>query len=155
MTFIEALQELKNGKKIRAKNWLPEAYVYFRENGELVDHLGKPTKFTIDDKFALDIEFEIFRDDLLTKEERNFLIEIIKHYKGTASVVKSKSGNLRITINSVLDFPYEQITEHIDIPLSMGDIKFEKLKVDKIYELEDLGLSFLLERQAYVGGITL
>ena len=133
MTFIEALQELKNGKKIRAKNWLPEAYVYFRENGELVDHLGKPTKFTIDDKFALDIEFEIFRDDLLTKEERNFLIEIIKHYKGTASVVKSKGGNLRITINSVLDFP----------------------KVDQIYELEDLGLSFLSERQAYVGGITL
>ena len=133
MTFIEALQELKNGKKIRAKNWLPEAYVYFRENGELVDHLGKPTKFTIDDKFALDIEFEIFRDDLLTKEERNFLIEIIKHYKGTASVVKSKGGNLRITINSVLDFP----------------------KVDQIYELVDLGLSFLSERQAYVGGITL
>lgn len=66
MNYIEALQRLVDGKRIRGKNWGKKEYVYLREGNITTDYGEKVNSTIYDAKDILCDSWEIYE----TEEER-------------------------------------------------------------------------------------
>lgn len=93
------------------------------------------------DKF-LNQEIEIEVPDILTKEEKEYLSNIIKPFRNRVISISKyfyvldNVYSIEIYIKSVMGI---FSTENIKLPLFKNEM-YEKMEIDKKYTLEDLGL---------------
>lgn len=144
MKFEEALRLLKEGKKVRRKEWKKkDEYLYIGHLG--VDYICESTSGplgyspTIPDLDANDWEeyIEIKPLILLTKEEKWFLSSAIEMspYRLDRLVLKhnyNNNENYLVFVSHVEEFPYGSIY--------VNDNYFKNLEIDRVYSIEELGL---------------
>lgn len=125
MNYIEALQQLVDGKKIREKNWDKGEYVYILED-LILSEIGLPIDLTIDDIADITKDnWELYQ----TEEEK--LITDGKKWK-INNVCKGMSCS-----NCVIKYPdlHKVCTQfcscnlHLNLELSTDD------EIDKLYEM--------------------
>lgn len=88
MTFLEALEEAKKGKKVRHDLWCSEIYLVIK-NGNIKMCNTQYNSLTKDDYTSN--SWEIYKEKILTDEEKEYLNNVIKPFKNKViSIVKKK-----------------------------------------------------------------
>ena len=143
MTFEEALKALKEGKKIRRKDWSEGFLITLTSNKCLVVN-GRTSGLFIDD-FSEDWWEEV-KEDILDKEEKEYLSAVIKPFRNRVTDITKVEDNvasfyslysLRICVHlGFIDKYYEIYLPPFEKKSSM----YKKMEVGKEYTLEELGL---------------
>ena len=144
MTFLEALEEAKKGKKVRHNLWCSEIYLAI-ENGN-IKICNTPATCLIKDNYTSN-SWEIYKEKILTDEEKEYLNNVIKPFKNKViSIVKKKS---RLLSNKSLSFIQINIKcfndvsiwyETISLPTFVKGSMYKNMKADYEYTVEDLDL---------------
>lgn len=140
MTFLEALEEAKKGKKVRHDLWSSEIYLVIK-NGNIKMCNTQYNCLTKDDYTSN--SWEIYKEKILTDEEKEFLSNIIKPFKNRVCyIIKYKtlfSDNdeyIQIRVKSY----NAKLYEHISLPIFVKGSMYKNMKVDYKYIVEDLDL---------------
>lgn len=143
MTFEEALKALKEGKKIRRKDWCEGFFITLTSNKCLVVN-GRTSGLFIDD-FSEDWWEEV-KEDILDKEEKEYLSAVIKPFRDKVTDITKVEDNvasfyslysLRICVHlGFIDKYYELYLPPFEKKSSM----YKNMEVDKEYTLKELGL---------------
>lgn len=144
MTFLEALEEAKKGKKVRLNLWSSEIYLAI-ENGNIKMCNTQYNCLTKDDYTSN--SWEIYKEKILTDEEKEYLNNVIKPFKNKViSIVKKKS---RLLSNKSLSFIQINVKcfndisiwyETINLPTFVSDSIYKNMKADYEYTVEELDL---------------
>ena len=140
MNFNEALELLKQGKKVRRINCYGYVSIYYLEGGTLYKQddyctlkIGiMPVKSLLDD------DWEEYKEPLLTEEEKEYLKMIIKFSPAEVDLVSLErlSGYKDYDYNIVW-LAYRDGDRHAHY---VGEDYFKSLKGNNEYTLEELGL---------------
>ena len=140
MNFSKALELLKQGKKVRRKEWGKSTKIFIRNEQLFVDndeeecnYANTSVYYILSDILADD--WEEYKEPLLTKEEKEYLkaimkINLFEVYE--VSVSRSDADGNYIKI-------YGEDNEH-DTTTYVKSKYFKNLESDKKYTLEELGL---------------
>lgn len=144
MTFLEALEEAKKGKKVRHDLWSPGIYLAI-ENGNI--KICNTQYNCLTKGYYTSNSWEIYKEKILTDEEKEYLNNVIKPFKNKViSIVKKKS---RLLPNKSLSFIQINIKcsndisiwyEDISLPTFTRDSMYKNIKADYEYTVEDLDL---------------
>ena len=146
MTFEEALQALKEGKKVGNKGWPSSVYLkkYF---DRVVNQDGKTINLTITSMLSDD--WEEYKEPVLDEKEKEYLSAVIKPFKDRVCYIqKVKTTNLDNQFIFIRVKRYDceenerESTEYedIDLPYFKENTMYKNMKVDKKYSLKELGL---------------
>ena len=133
MRFEEALKYLRQGKKVRRKKWDSREYVYI-ENKNL-NYSGRA--YCLDDSFLLDNNWELYKEPILDKKEKEYLSAVIKPFKIRCITKSETISDLSEFITICLDNDED---EHITLPYFKKGTMYKGMKPDKNYTLKELGL---------------
>lgn len=151
MKFVEALQELAKGKKIKHISWKDNKFVYIDEDGFVCieeDRWSRQVKEFINSMFTIDDlnrdGWELYGETILTNSERKYILNVIQPYKDRVRYISKelvKSGNF-FFIRIVLDgfAKYSTNIETIELPYFDEDEKFRYMVTSKPYTLKELGM---------------
>ena len=141
MTFEEALQAIKEGKKVGNKGWPSSLYLkkYF---DRVVNQDGKTMNLTITSMLSND--WEEYKEPILDEEEKKYLSAVIKPFMDRVVYIrKVKVGECNQFISIKVkryDYDEEDSNEYIDLPYFREDTMYVNMEVGKKYNLEELGL---------------
>lgn len=141
MNFFDAMKELEKGNKVRNAYWSLGIYVYkehnkiyFSDNG-----LGKYLS-TIDLNYG---EWEIYKEPILTEEEKEYLSNVIKPFKNRVCYIIKHTNlcylNEEYIQICVKEFNSE-LEETINLPIFVAGSMYKKMKKVHRYSLKELGL---------------
>lgn len=137
MTFLEALGEAKKGKKIRHNLWSPEMYLVI-ENGNIKMCNTQITYLT--KGYYTSNYWEIYKEKILTDEEKEFLSNVIKPFKNRVCyIIKHKAYNeeyIQIRVKSY----NAKLYEHISLPIFVKGSMYKNMKEHYKYTVEELDL---------------
>ena len=141
MTFEEALQAIKEGKKVGNKGWPSSLYLkkYF---DRVVNQDGKTMNLTITSMLSND--WEEYKEPILDEEEKKYLSAVIKPFMDRVVYIrKVKVGECNQFISIKVkryDYDEEDSNEYIELPYFREDTMYVNMEVGKKYNLEELGL---------------
>lgn len=140
MTFEEALNALKEGKKIRRKDWCDGFFITLTSNKCLVVN-GRTSGLFLDD-FSEDW-WEEYKEPILNEEEKKYLSAVIKPFRDKVTHIAKVEEDIhwfywimiRVDIGFLDDY-YEFCLPPFEETSSM----YKKMEVGKEYTLKELGL---------------
>ncbi len=138
MTFLEALEEAKQGKKVRCNSWPNTIYLTIK-NGEINIHNGVVNYLTQRDYQSN--KWEIVRE-ILDDEEKKYLENIIKPFKKRVHAISKVIYSLdydHIQIDVKPELPSEHM-ECIKLPTFKKTTMYKKMIENAMYSLRELGL---------------
>lgn len=140
MTFLEALEEAKKGKKIYNKNWLKDIFLTI-ENGN-IKICNTPATCLIKDDYTSN-SWEIYKEKILTDEEKEYISNVIKPFKNRVCYI------IKYTNLCALNEEYIQICvksynneldEDINLPIFVEGSMYKNMKKVHRYSLKELDL---------------
>lgn len=145
MTFEEALKALREGKKIRRKDWCEGFFITLTSNKCLVVN-GRTSGLFIDD-FSEDWWEEV-KEDILDKEEKEYLSAVIKPFRDRITHIRKMEIDdhkqyicIKLKKYNYNDYDIEiSRYEHIALPNFEKNTMYKNMKADKEYTLKELGL---------------
>ena len=113
MKFDEALNNLFSGKKITNTDWKKDDFTQYLECVDnkiyfVVNENLKLEKFTLSNKMLNSITWEIYKGDLLDKEERRYLKEVCRPFRKRILYIHKSSpsnsdySNIDIVLKSLI-----------------------------------------------------
>lgn len=145
MKFEEILEPLKNGKRVRRKDWKSGVYAKIGKDNVLCLNGGDLPEcyWIIKSVELIKTDWEIYHEPILDKEEQEYLSAVIKPFRDRLVHIK-KSRDLsnsfeRITIR-IASVVYRDSWAGIDFPYFKANSMYKNMKLDKNYTLEELGL---------------
>ena len=142
MNFFEAMKELEKGNKVRNADWKVGLYLY-KENEDICFSGTGIVKFLNE----RDLNFgtwELYKDPILTKEEKEYLNNVIKPFKNRVYyIIKHKhlcvlnEEFIQICVRSYND----ELDEDINLPLFVKGSMYKNMKEGRRYSLRELGLN--------------
>lgn len=144
MTFLEALEEAKKGKKVRHDLWCSEIYLTI-ENGNIKMCNTQYNCLTKGDYTSN--SWEIYKEKILTDEEKEYLSNVTKPFKNRVIWIAKKKS--RLLSNESLSFIQINIKcfnnisiwyETINFPTFATADMFQNMKANYEYTVEDLDL---------------
>ena len=140
MTFFEAMRELEEGKKVRNVNWIDGLHLFKEENKICFSETTKVKCLNdVDLNFG---PWEIYKEPILTDEEKEYLNNVIKPFKNkVCHIVKNTisfyDGDfIQICVKS----NRKNVYQYINLPAFTRDSIYKNMKVDYKYTVEDLDL---------------
>lgn len=139
MTFLEALEEAKKGKKVRHNLWGPEMYLVI-ENGNIKMCNTQYNYLTKD--YYISNSWEIYKEKILTDEEKEYISNIIKPFKNdVCHIVKYTisfyDGNfIQICVKS----NRKNVYQYINLPAFTRDSMYKNMELCYKYSLKELDL---------------
>lgn len=139
MNILDALQKMKEGKKIREKSWPVGAYLELTSDGEILDEHGENNySIHVCSRIYQTEEWEIWKEPILDKKEREYLSAVIKPFKDkvssiskTYSVFGKKDEYILIWSRNGTPWTF---------PTFEKGTMYKRMAIDKRYTLEELGL---------------
>ena len=139
MTFEEALQAIKEGKKVGNKGWSSSVYLkkYF---DRVVNQDGKTMNLTITSMLSDD--WEEYKGPVLVEEEKEYLSAVIKPFRDRVVYIrKVEAGKCNWFISiKVKRYDEEDSNEYIDLPYFRENTMYKNMLINREYTLEELGL---------------
>ena len=143
MTFLEAMQALKEGKKVRNTNWIDELYLY-TENKTICFSEPCTAKYLTTDDLN-QCSWELYKEATLSEEEKEYLSNVIKPFKNrVTSIIKKNycllSNESFIQIN--VECSNDTVTwfEKINIPNFMTPYMYKNMETNYAYTIKGLDL---------------
>lgn len=141
MTFEEALKALKEGKKIRRKDWCEGFFITLTSNKCLVVN-GRTSGLFIDD-FSEDWWEEV-KEDILGKEEKEYLRAVIKPFRDRVTYIKKVDTYFGCNKNCEYIFGKlsnkDTVIDVFTLPWFPKGSMYKGMELGKEYTLEELGL---------------
>ena len=140
MNFSEALELLKQGKKVKRINCYGYVSIYYLEGETLYKQDDYCTQKIgiIPVKNLLDDSWEEYKEPLLTKEEKEYLKMIIKFSPGEVELVSlERLSNYKYYDYNMVWLTYQGGDRHAHY---VGEDYFKNLKENNEYTLDELGL---------------
>lgn len=140
MTFEEALKALKEGKKIRRKDWCEGFFITLTSNKCLVVN-GRTSGLFIDD-FSEDW-WEEYKEDILDKEEKEYLSAVIKPFRDRITYIAKVEEDIHWFYWIMIRVDIGFLNDYYDFclpPFEETSDMYKKMEVGKEYTLEELGL---------------
>lgn len=141
MTFEEALKALKEGKKIRRKDWCDGFFITLTSNKCLVVS-GRTSGLFIDD-FSEDWWEEV-KEDILDKEEKEYLSAVIKPFRDRVTYIKKVDTYFGCNKNCEYIFGKlsnkDTVIDVFTLPWFPKGSMYKGMELGKEYTLEELGL---------------
>ena len=139
MTYEEAVQAIKEGKKVGNKGWSSSVYLkkYF---DRVVNQDGKTMNLTITSMLSDD--WEEYKEPILDEEEKKYLSAVIKPFRDRVVYIsKLEAGEFNQFISiKVKRYDEEDINEYIYLACFRENTMYVNMEVGKEYNLEELGL---------------
>lgn len=136
MNILEALELMKQGKKIRQKNWKKGDCMTF--NGEKLVLMSKKNSLWYDVVISLSDaykdEWEELKKPILDEAEKRYLSAVIRPFRENVQSIK-KGEVTRLQCICI-----ELKNEIFDLPFFAKDTMYKGMKVGKRYTLKELGL---------------
>lgn len=140
MTFEEALKSLKEGKKIRRKDWCEGFFITLTSNKCLVVN-GRTSGLFIDD-FSEDWWEEV-KEDILDKEEKEYLSAVIKPFRDRITYIAKVEEDIHWFYWIMIRVDIGFLNDYYDFclpPFEETSDMYKKMEVGKEYTLKELGL---------------
>lgn len=142
MTFLEALEEAKKGKKVRHDLWSPEIYLAI-ENGNIKICNTQYNCLTKD--YYTSNYWELYKESILDKTEKEYLLNIIKPFKNKITSIAKKKCSLLFNQSFIkINIKYFNDTDiwygTINSPTFATVDMFQNMKADYEYTVEELDL---------------
>lgn len=139
MKFEEILEPLRNGERVRRKNWKSGVYAKIGKDNVLCLNGGDLPEcyWIIKSVELIKTDWEIYHEPILDNEERRYLTNIIRPFK---KVVKTIT---KVDLNSELAFiniHMKNEMDNIELPCFMKESMYKGMELNKPYTLEELGL---------------
>ena len=141
MNFFEAMQELEKGKKVRNTTWKDAIYLYKDNEDICFSDAGVVKNLDITDlNYGT---WELYKEPILTKEEKEYLSNVIKPFKNRVGYI------IKYTNLCALNEEYIQICvksydneldEDINLPLFVEGSMYKNMKKVHRYSLKELDL---------------
>lgn len=141
MIFEEALKALKEGKKVRRKDWSEGFFITLTSNKCLVVN-GRTSGLFIDD-FSEDWWEEV-KEDILDKEEKKYLSAVIKPFRDQVTYIKKV--NMYLGCNKNCEYIFcklgnkDDAVDTFTLPYFPKGSMYKGMEVGKEYTLKELGL---------------
>lgn len=141
MNFFEAMQELEKGNKVRNANWKAAIYLY-KEDQKICFSDACPVTCLYPTDLN-DGTWELYKEDILTKEEKEYLSNVIKPFKNRVCYI------IKYTNLCAINEEYIQICvksydnaseEDINLPIFVEGSMYKNMKKVHRYSLKELGL---------------
>ena len=140
MTFLEAMQALKEGKKVRNANWKKNVYLY--EDNKEIRFGGTYIAKYLDDKDLNYGPWELYKELILNEKEKEYLSNVIKPFKNRVCYIikytklcDPKEEYIQICVKSD-----NNLNEYISLPTFTRGSMYKKMKINCAYTIEDLDL---------------
>ena len=141
MTFEEALQAIKEGKKVRNKGWSSSVYLkkYF---DRVVNQDGKTMNLTITSMLSDD--WEEYKEPVLDEKEKEYLSAVIKPFRDR--VIYIKKIDVYLGCNKYDEYILGELGNKDDVvdtfalPYFPKGTMYNGMETNKKYTLEELGL---------------
>lgn len=142
MTFLEALEKAKKGKKVRHDLWSSEIYLVI-ENGNIKMCNTQYNCLTKGDYTSN--SWEIYKGKILTDEEKAYLNNVIKPFKNRIISIAKKNSSLLFNQSFIkINIKYFNDTDiwygTINSPTFATVDMFQNMKADYEYTVEELDL---------------
>lgn len=140
MTFEEALKALKEGKKIRRKDWCDGFFITLTSNKCLVVN-GRTSGLFIDD-FSEDWWEEV-KEDILDKEEKEYLSAVIKPFRDRITYIAKVEEDIHWFYWIMIRVDIGFLNDYYDFclpPFEETSSMYKRMEVGKEYTLKELGL---------------
>ena len=137
MKFEEVLPELREGKKVRIKDWFKGEYIYFNKNKVILNQ--DDTRIDTISYFEIIYkDWEIYEEPLLTEDEKEFI-------KSVLSFINNKKIELiKIEYDELIclyRLCFENAGNIVKCRFCFNDRElFKNLKLNYYYTLKELGL---------------
>lgn len=141
MNFFDAMKELEKGNKVRNTKWKDAIYLY-EDNEDICFSDACVVKY-------LDITdlnygtWELYKEPILTKEEKEYLSNVIKPFKNRVRYIikyTNLSGLNEEYIQIVVKSYDGELNEDINLPLFVESSMYKNMKKVHRYSLKELGL---------------
>lgn len=141
MNFFEAMRELEKGNKVRNTKWKDTIYLYEDNEDICFSDAGVVKNLDI-----IDLNcgtWELYKEPILTKEEKEYLSNVIKPFKNRVGYI------IKYTNLCALNEEYIQICvksydneldEDINLPLFVEGSMYKNMKKVHRYSLKELDL---------------
>lgn len=140
MTFEEALNALKEGKKIRRKDWCDGFFITLTSNKCLVVN-GRTSGLFLDD-FSEDW-WEEYKEPILDDAEKKYLSAVIKPFRDRVTHIAKVEEDIHwfywIMIRVDIGF-FDDYYEFCLPPFDETSSMYKNMEVGKEYTLKELGL---------------
>ena len=138
MTFFEAMQALKEGKKVRNTNWINGLYLLKEEN-KICFSNPYIAKYLNDTDLNYG-SWELYKEPILNEEEKEYLSNVIKPFKnrvcyiikGDVLLLSYKEEYIQICVNSH--------NHYINLPTFVKGSMYKNMKSWYKYTVEELDL---------------
>ena len=141
MTFEEALQAIKGGKKVGNKGWSSSVYLkkYF---DRVVNQDGKTMNLTITSMLSDD--WEEYKEPILNEKEKEYLSAVIKPFRNRVEHIR-KIDTYNVGYGDGEEISIELcdkdgIRDYLSLPWFAKDTMYKGMELGKRYTLEELGL---------------
>lgn len=141
MNFFDAMKELEKGNKVRNTKWKDAIYLY--EDNEDICFSDACVVKNLD---ITDLNYgtwELYKEPILTKEEKEYLSNVIKPFKNRVGYI------IKYTNLCALNEEYIQICvksygnklyEYINLPAFVRGSMYKNMKKVHRYSLKEVGL---------------
>ncbi len=138
MNLIEALQELKKGRKVKRKVWKNE-YIHYNENGSIVREDGSSYPLVIHDINQFNNDTWELYEPILDGVEKQYLSNIITPFRDKIeSIVKKRYMHNYEGI--VIKYNDELGEDGLCFPLFKEGNMYKRMEIGREYTLVELGL---------------
>ena len=140
MNFLEAMQELEKGNKVRNTNWIDGVYLY--EDNEKICFSDPCTAKYLDDKDLNYGSWELYKEPILNEEEKEYLSNVIKPFKNNVCYIIKLKGTYvnKEYIQVCIKSNNINWNEYISLPFFISGSMYNNMKLDCEYSLKELGL---------------
>ena len=141
MNFFDAMKELEKGNKVRNTKWKDAIYLY-EDNEDICFSDACVVKY-LDNRDLNYGTWELYKEPILTKEEKEYLSNVIKPFKNKVSyIVKDKiivgprnAVFIQICVKSSIS-----MYEYISLPTFISDCMYNNMQLGYRYSLKEVGL---------------
>ena len=140
MTFEEALEALKEGKKIRRKDWSEGFLITLTSNKCLVVN-GRTSGLFIED-FSADWWEEV-KEDILDDKEKEYLSAVIKPFRDRITYIAKVEEDIHWFYWIMIRVDIGFLNDYYDFclpPFKRTSSMYKNMEVGKEYTLKELGL---------------
>ena len=149
MNLIEALNALKEGKRVRNKIWEEDEYIMLKD-GFIKYGNGITHRIDVYGEYDMcDDTWEEYKEPILTDKEREYLQAVVKPFRDRLRYIRkigTADGTQFISIK-VKKYDYKDDDdddyfqyEDIEFPCFEEDTMYANMEADRSYTLEELGL---------------
>lgn len=138
MNFFEAMKELEKGNKVRNTDWKVGLYLY-KENEDICFSGTGIVKFLNE----RDLNFgtwELYKEPILTKEEKEYISNIIKPFKNRVCYIIKCDISLFSYKGEYIQICVTPYNHYINLPAFTRGSMYNNMKSWYKYSLKELGL---------------